>query len=154
MHDAVELVSVQDQVTFTIGRGVNHLAGQDDTAKIHIDELFQKFVVIAGNVNHLRLLAALAQQFLNEEIVVILPMPFGTQSPAVDKIANQIEIAAVALTQKIEQGVHLRMFGAEMDVGNPNRTKPFLLGVKRFSVRDHRVVLTIPPSLLCQAASI
>jgi hypothetical protein len=74
--------------------------------------------------------------------------------PAVDEIADQVEIAAVALTQKIQQGVHLRVFGAEMDVGNPNRTKPFFLRTKRFSVRDHRVVLTIPPSLLCQAASI
>lgn len=116
MRDAVELMPVQHEITLAIGGGVNDFAREHHAAEIHSQKLFEKLVVIAGDVNDLRFLAAFAEEFLHEHVVAVVPMPFGFQLPAVQEIADEIEIAAFGLAQKIQQFVHLRVFGAEMNV--------------------------------------
>jgi hypothetical protein len=121
MRDAVKLMPVQHEIAFSIGGGVDDFARNHHAAEIHAEKLFEKFVVIAGDVNDLRFLAAFAKKFLNEHVVVVIPVPLGFQLPAVEKIADEIKIAAFGLAQKIEQLFDLRVFGAEMNVGNPDR---------------------------------
>ena len=79
--------------------------------------------MVPGDVDDLGVFAAFAKQFLDEDIVVVLPVPLGLQLPAVEEIADEIEVAALVVAQEIQQGVHLGMLRAEVDVGNPDGTK-------------------------------
>ena len=110
MGKPVELMPVNDEVTFAIRRGVNHALHQFHGAETHADKFFQKFVVIAVDQSDLRVLAILAQQFLDQNIVFLRPKPFATQLPAVDEIADDIEVLAFRIAQKIEKFADLSLF--------------------------------------------
>ena len=120
VRQAVRLVAVDDEIFFPVGGGVDHLVRHDHAAKTHPGKLINELVMVAGDVNDLRLLAAFAQQFLDEQIVVVAPKPAELQFPAVNEIADYVEILAVHRAQKFQQLGDARMFGAEMDVGDPN----------------------------------
>jgi hypothetical protein len=132
-------MAVQNQVTFAICGGMNDLTRQHDAAKIHIDKLLQEFVMISGDVNDLRFLAAFAKQLLNENILIVLPMPLRPQLPAVNEIADQVQVAAIALAQKLQKRIDLRVLGAEVDVGNPHGTKAHFVRGERFRVCNHKL---------------
>lgn len=112
MRDAIELMAVQNEVAFAACGGVNDLARERHAAEIHVEKLLDEFIVIAGDVDDLRLLAAFAKQFLDQHIVAVFPMPFGFQLPAVNEIADQIKIPAIRLAQEMQHFVHLRVPGA------------------------------------------
>ena len=120
MRQAVRLVAVDDEVFFSVGGRMDHLPGDGHGAEFHAHELLNEFVVVAGNVNHLGLLAAFAEQFLDERVVVLAPEPAELQLPAVDEIADEVEVFAVHHTQKVQQFINAGVPGAEMDVGNPD----------------------------------
>ena len=122
VRQAIRLVAVDDKIFFPIGGGVNRLTRNGDAAESHAHELLDEFVVIAGNVNHLRLLAAFAEDFLDEHVVVIAPEPPELQLPAVNEITHEVEIFTVHHAQKFEQFCNVRVPCAEMDVRDPNRT--------------------------------
>ncbi|MDB6019759.1 MAG: hypothetical protein JWR19_4248 [Pedosphaera sp.] len=140
LGQAVKLMTMEHEIAFAIGGGVNHFAREGDAAEVDVEKLFQEFVVVAGEVNDLRFLAAFAEQFLDEHVIVVLPVPFRAQLPAVDEIADEIEIAALTVAQESEEGINLRVLGAEMDVGNPDRAKTHFARDKRFSVGDHNIL--------------
>ncbi len=121
MHHPIALVSVDDEIAATIRANVHHLLGQRHVAKSQAEEFVHELVVVAGDVGDPRLLAALAQQFLDQRVVVIPPEPFVFEFPAVDEIADDVEVIALVGAQKIQQRVHLRVLRAEMHVGNPDR---------------------------------
>jgi hypothetical protein len=98
MRDSIELMAVQNEIAFPIGRRVDDFAREHHAAETHVEKLFQKFVVIAGNVNDLRFLAAFAKQFLDEHVVTVLPVPFRAQLPAVNEITDEVKVAALAVT--------------------------------------------------------
>ena len=99
----------------------------------------QELVVIAGDVDDARALAALAQQLLHHVVVRLRPVPGAAQPPAVDDVADQIDRLGVVVAQEIEQELGLGRLRAEMDVGDEQRpefagcvashapTEPFLL---------------------------
>ena len=120
VREAVRLMAVDDEIFFSVGGGVHHLARDGDAAESHPKKLLDEFVVVAGNVNHLGLLAAFAEQFLDEHVVVIAPKPAELQFPPVNEIADEVEIFAVHDAEKFQQRVHLRVPRAEVNVGNPN----------------------------------
>jgi len=137
LGEPIELMPVQHEIFFAVGRRMDDLARDGDAAKIHADELLQKFIVIAGDVDDARLLAAFAEQFLDEDIVIILPVPFGLQLPAIKKIADEVEIFAIHVAQEIQQRIHLRVLGPEVDVGDPDRAILLSLGGELFGVGNH-----------------
>jgi hypothetical protein len=120
MRQTVRLMAVDDEIFFPIGGSVNRLARNGDAAESHAHELLDEFVVVAGNVNDLGLLAAFAEQFLDERVVVVAPEPAELQFPAVNEIADEVEIFAIYDFEKIEQFLDARVFGAEVNVGNPD----------------------------------
>ena len=120
VRQPIRLVAVNDEIFFAVCRRVHHLPSNGDIAKAHAHELLDEFVVVAGNVNDLGLLAAFAEKFLYEHVVVIAPKPAEFQFPTINKIAYQIEIFAVHHAKKIEQLRHPGVLGAEMNIGNPD----------------------------------
>jgi len=120
MRQAVRLMTVDDEIFFPVGGGVDGLPSDGHCAKFHAKKLFDEFVVVAADVDHLGLLAAFAEQLLDEHVVVLAPKPAELQFPAVNEIADEIEIFAINDAEKFQQLLHPRVPGAEVDVGNPN----------------------------------
>src|ERR1700722_17513416 len=82
--------------------------------------------VIAGNVDDLGALARLAQHFLHEVVMRLRPVPVGSQRPAVDNVADEIDGIGVMAAEEVQQSVGLRAAGSEMDIGDKQSAKaPF-----------------------------
>src|ERR1043166_5051663 len=103
MSQAIKLVSVNNQVTFAVGSDMHRALDQADRAKGDAKKFFQKLIVIARDEGRLRAFAILAQQFLDEQIVFFGPKPFSAQLPAVDEIADDIQMTAVGVAQELEE---------------------------------------------------
>src|SRR3984957_17748094 len=110
--------------------------------------------VIAGNVDDLGALARLAQHFLHEVVMRLRPVPVGSQRPAVDNVADEIDGIGVMAAEEVQQSVGLRAAGSEMDIGDKQSAKaPFRQLVThsvipmREQLTDSRDnVMTRPPS--------
>lgn len=121
MRQAVELMAVNDEVAFAIRSDVNGAFDQFDAAKVKAVKFFHELVVIAGDENDLGALAAFAKEFLDQDVVIVRPIPFAAQLPAVNEIADDVEVVALRIAEKVEQFVHLEMFHSEMQIRNPYR---------------------------------
>ena len=121
MRQAIRLMAVDDEIFFTIRRRVHHLASNRHVAEAHAHELLDEFVVVTGNVNDLGLLAAFAKQLLDQHIVIISPEPAELQFPAINEITDEIEVFTVNQAEEIQQLLYSRMFGAKMDIRDPDR---------------------------------
>ena len=129
MREAVKLVAMDDEEFFAVGRRVHGAFDEPHRAEAQAQEFFQELVMVPGDERDAGLLAVLAKQFLDEQVVVIGPIPFAPQLPAVDEVADDVKVLAFRVAQEIEQLADLRMFGSEMDVGNPDRAVMFRLMV-------------------------
>src|SRR6185312_1761194 len=94
-----------------------------DTAEMRAVEVAQELVVVAWDVDHARALARLAQELLHDVVVGRGPVPVGTQRPAVDDVADEVDGVRVVVPQKVEQAFGLTAAGAEVHVGNEQGTK-------------------------------
>jgi len=54
--------------------------------------------------------------------VFLRPVPGSFQAPAVDDLTGEIETLALGLLEETEEYGHLTTAGAEVDIGNPDRT--------------------------------
>lgn len=122
MREAVRLVAVDDEVFFAVRADVHHFTGHGHAAETHADELFHEFIVIAGDVDDLGLLAAFAEELLDERVIIITPVPAEAQFPAIDEVADEVKVFAIDHLEEVEQLVDAAVTGTEMDVGNPHRT--------------------------------
>lgn len=109
-------MAMEYEIAFAIGGGVNHLPRQRYPAEIDVDKLFEKFVMVTCDVNDLSILPAFTQEFLDEHIVIIPPVPFAFQLPAINDVADQIKILAFDLFQEIQQSVDLGMARADVHI--------------------------------------
>lgn len=121
MREAIELMAVDDEKFFSIGGRMHRAFDEPHRAEAHAEELLEEFVVVAGDERDACLLAVLAQQFLDQDIVFLRPEPFAPELPAVDEIADDVEVLAFRVAQEIEQLADLRVLGSEMDIGDPDR---------------------------------
>jgi hypothetical protein len=75
MGQTVRLMAVDDEIFFAVRRSVNHLMRHDYAAKTHSGKLINELVMVAGDVDDFRLLAAFAEEFLNQQIIIVSPEP-------------------------------------------------------------------------------
>ena len=122
MRQAVELMPVDDEVPLAIRSHVNDAFDQSDVAKAQAGELLEEFIVVAVDERDPGLFAVLAKQFLNEDIVVVRPIPLAAQLPAVDEIAHDVKLFTLRFAQEVEEFGNLGVPGAQVNVGNPNGT--------------------------------
>src|SRR6266404_3424707 len=120
MGQAVELVSVNDQVTLAVGPNVEGPFNQPHATEGDPNKWLQELVVVSGDECHAGFLAVLAQQLLDEHIVLVGPKPFPPQLPAIKEVADDVELGAFAFTQEINEFVHLGVLCAQMNIGDPN----------------------------------
>jgi hypothetical protein len=79
----------------------------------------QELVVIAGDVDHLGAALAHGQQPADHVAVRLGPVETAAQPPAVDDVADQIELVAVVALEKGRQVFGLAIAGAKVHIGNP-----------------------------------
>jgi len=120
VRQAVELMAVNDEVTLAVGGGVDDAFGEAHGAEADAEKFFEELIVIADDESHARLLPVLAKQFLDEHVVVLGPVPFAAQLPAVDEIADDVEVLAFIVPEEGEKFVHLGMLRAEVNVRDPD----------------------------------
>ena len=95
------------------------------------DEGTRELVVVAGNEDHPRALADLAQQLLDDVVVGLRPVPVALELPAVDDVADQEQVLALDVLQERQQLRCLTAGRAEMKIGDPDaaNAKPETVGV-------------------------
>src|SRR5690606_42074177 len=101
-HD-VKNVAVDDQIFLAVRRFVNCRLTDLDAAEMGAIEVAQEFVVVPGNIDYSRALAPLAQQFLDDVIVALRPVPALSQTPAVNDVTNKIDDLGIVKAQKLYQ---------------------------------------------------
>ena len=117
---AVELVAVQDQQAAAVGGDVDGLVLDDDAPEAAEGEVAENLVVIAGDVDDAGPLAGLAQQFLDDVVVGLVPVPGALEAPAVEDVADQVEEVGIGLLEEIEKKLGIAAAGTQMDIRNPD----------------------------------
>ena len=115
--DAVELVAVDHQQLAAVRRLVDRLVLDPHVAEGELAVLPRRLVVVAGDVDDVGALARLAHDLLHHVVVALRPVPPALQAPAVDDVADQVQMLALVLLEEVEQQLGLATARSEMDVG-------------------------------------
>ena len=70
---------------------MNSLLDHFDPAEVVANEITCKFIMVTGDINHTATFANAAQEFLDNVIVGLWPIPSAAQLPAVNDIAHQVQ---------------------------------------------------------------
>ena len=106
-RDAVEFVAVDHEQSPAVGGLVQELVGDFDVAGerglqlVHV--VAQELVVVAGHVADDRAALDHAKDAADQERVRVVPMKAAVHFPAVDDVADQVEIVACVLLEEREQ---------------------------------------------------
>ena len=116
-HHAVALVAVNDQEPLAVGGLVERVPADLNLAEGEVEVVAGELVVVARHVDHLGAFARLAQDFLHDIVVRLQPVPAFAQTPAIDDIADEIELVGLGVSQEVEQEFRFAAAGAEVEVG-------------------------------------
>jgi hypothetical protein len=122
LDHAVEQITVRDPQLPTVGSEVDAIVHHVDAAEAVRHVAPRELVVVAGHEDDMRALARLAQQLLHHVVVRLRPVPAALELPAVDDVAHQVQGATARRAQEVEQGRSAASRGAQVQVGNPDRT--------------------------------
>ena len=92
--------------------------------------------MVSGDVDDLRALMCLSEQFVKNLVHRFRPVPSFVQFPPVDHIADKVERLRFRFAQKIEKGGGIEVFGADVKIGQEDGTEDLRLCV--CSVRQAR----------------
>src|SRR5690606_24429000 len=120
-HDGIELVAMNHEQAAPVRCLVDRLAENADAAQFGAEIAAQQLVMVAGDVDDARAAKRLAQQFLYHLMVRSIPPGAAPQPPAVDDVADQIEMIALGVAEKVEQKSGLAAARTEVDIGYPDR---------------------------------
>jgi hypothetical protein len=142
-HHHVEGISMHDEVALAVRCDMHGLLHHLDAAEVVTGKIAQEFVVIAGDVDHARALAGLAQELLHHVIVGLRPIPAAFQLPGIDDVANQIDGLGIVVTKKVEQ--HARLTSARAQMYVRNKERPI---ARAFAIVVHGTVSALRPMLV------
>ena len=101
LHHRVEIVTMHQPKFAPIQHGVRSLFHHLNTAKVVIDKVPRKLVVVTRHIDHMAALAHTAQDFLHHVVVCLWPIPFAAQLPSVNDVANQVQVIAGVRFEKV-----------------------------------------------------
>ena len=102
LDHAVEQVAMDNPQSHAIDSFVDVIFLDSNLAKIKTEKMARGFVMIAWNIDNASTVAGLAQQFLDDVIMLLRPEKAFLQLPAINDIANEIECLATCVFQKME----------------------------------------------------
>src|SRR6202011_1641606 len=108
-----------------------------DAAEMGAVIVSQELVVIAGDIDDLGALARLAQHFLHEVVVRLRTVPVGSQRPAIDDIADEIDGIGIMAAEKVQQSFGLGTAGPRADGGDKQSAKASFGTLFTHSVTSH-----------------
>lgn len=120
IHEAVELVAVHHQKSPAIHGFMNCAFHQPDAAEIESHEILKELVMIPIDISDLGFLPVHSKEFLDHRVGIGVPEPATLQLPAVNDVADEIEMAALRLVKEVEKQLGLRVAASQVDIGNPN----------------------------------
>ena len=107
---------MQQQHLASVRADVNSFFLDLNAAEGRAGVVAQEFIVVAGNIDHARPLAHLAQEFLHHIVMGLWPVPGLAQAPAIDNVAHQIDFLCFMHPEEVEQRVRLAPARAQMEV--------------------------------------
>lgn len=115
LNNGVELMPVKDQNTAPIRRDMNRmLLNRDRTIRSEVAG--KELVVISRNVDHPGPFARLAQNFLDDVVVLLWPVNPAPQRPDINQVADNVERVELVFLQEVEKRRRAATSGAEMDI--------------------------------------
>ena len=120
-HDDVEFVAMNDEVAFAVSRCMDRAALDLDPAEGQAEELTGELIVVAGNEHHPRAPADLAQQFLDDIVMRLRPVPAGAETPAVDDVADQIDRVGLDMAEHVQDEMGLAAARAQVQIREKKR---------------------------------
>jgi hypothetical protein len=97
---------------------VNGVASDFDIP-VGAGEIRNQLVVIPGNVNNARALARFAQNFLDNVVVLLRPVPPTAHRPDIDQVAHNVQSLEIVRAQKIEQHCGIAAARTQVRIGDP-----------------------------------
>lgn len=85
-----------------------------------VQKMARTLVVVARDVDYLGALPCLAQDLLDDVVVRWVPVPPALQLPAIDDVADQIQVSRFGTAEKFQQRRRLAPRGAEVDIRDPD----------------------------------
>ena len=123
--DLVELVAVQHQVAIPVGCDVHVVHRDADVAERGADVLARGFVVVSGDEDHLDMVTRALQELLQQRVLRRRPVDAARlHRPEVEDVADEVQLVRLVGLQEVQQPLGLARRGAEMDVGEEDRSDP------------------------------
>jgi hypothetical protein len=116
-HD-VEGVPMNDEVAATVCTLVDGSVCYFDATEVCSQVVPQELVMIAGDIDETDALPDLAQELLDDVVVLLRPVPGCLKPPAVNDIADKVDGVGVDLPQKVEEHPTLATLCPKMDIRN------------------------------------
>ncbi len=91
-----------------------------DVAENIIVIIADVFIMVAGNIDHLRSMPCLAQYLLDDGIVVTGPIYLLGERPKINDVPHQIKLFALVMLEEIQQDIGLALAGTDVQIGNPD----------------------------------
>ena len=77
-----------------VSRDVNSILHDFNITKAMDNKLTRKLIMIAGYEHHAAAFAGTLEKFLHNVVVRLWPIPFAAQLPAVNDVADQVQVVA------------------------------------------------------------
>ena len=110
-----EAIEQYQQALTSIGN-MNCLILNHDATERYTQKMSRRLIIIAGNIGHESTLARFSQNLLHDVIMRLVPIPATPQCPAINNIADQIQILRFGATQELRQFFSLTSRCAQMQV--------------------------------------
>ena len=106
----------------SIGGLVDGIAAQPDPGDLEPERqpVAEQLVMIARYVGHLGAIAGETENEPQHLVMRLVPVPGFAQPPAVDDVADEVEVIAGRVPQEVDQEIDPAAPRAEMQVGNEN----------------------------------
>jgi hypothetical protein len=119
-HHVVELVTVHQQQASAVGCGVDVAVADTDVTESKPVVVAQRMIVVAGHIDDRGPGLGLVQDGAHDVVVRLGPIQAAFHVPEVDDIPEQVQVIALDGIEKVEQVMGLAVFGAQVDVGDPD----------------------------------
>ena len=116
-HNTVELVTVKNKQIAPVSCAVNDFITDIDACEVEAGIIPERFIMVAGDVNDIRPMTHLVQDFLNHGVVTVVPKPGPFDPPAIDYVPDQIDGLGFIIPKEIQQEICLASRCSKMDVG-------------------------------------
>jgi hypothetical protein len=121
LHHRVQLVAVDNKDALSIRRSMNRMFLDRDVSESAV-VIGEHLVVITRDINNAGAFARLAQNFLDDVVVLLWPVAPAAQLPDIDEIADDVKRFKLIIAQKIQERARVTPTRAQVNIRDPRST--------------------------------